>query len=104
MNSSTVEVQAPVATQVKVTSDTLTVGLSDGRTIAVPLAWYPRLVPPTTKERNSSRLIAGGRGIHWPELDEDISVANLLAGNPSGESQRSFKQWLAKRGSKKRGA
>ena len=104
MNSSTFDLHGAIATRVKVTSDTLTVELSDGRTIAVPLAWYPRLAHATSKERNSSRLIGSGRGIHWPELDEDISVANLLMGQPSGESQRSFKQWLAKRSGKKRGA
>ena len=71
--------------------------LADGRTIAAPLAWYPRLAHGSTKERASWRLLGGGRGIHWPALDEDISVANLLAGQPSRESQRSFKKWLAGR-------
>jgi len=102
MGFSTIDVQSAVATNVNVTRDTLTVELSDGRTIAVPLAWYPRLAHATTKERNSTRLVAEGRGIHWPELDEDISVSNLLAGQPSGESQRSFKRWLANRSGKKR--
>ena len=55
------------------------------------------------KERKSWRLIAGGRGIHWPELDEDISVSNLLVGQPSGESQQSFQQWLSKRSRSKVG-
>jgi hypothetical protein len=97
MSSSTVEMDKALATQVKVTNDTLSVELSDGRTIAVPLAWYPRLSYATPKERSAWRLIAGGRGIHWPDLDEDISVANLLLGQPSAESQRSFQQWLTKR-------
>jgi hypothetical protein len=82
---------------VQVSDDTLTVELDDGRTIAVPLAWYPRLMHATTAERGSWRLIAGGRGVHWPEIDEDINVANLLAGQPSAESQASFKKWLASR-------
>ena len=71
--------------------------LADGRTIAAPLAWYPRLAHATAEERASWRLIGGGQGIHWPSLDEDISVANLLAGQPSAESQSSFKKWLASR-------
>ena len=77
-----------------VTEDTLTAELSDGRTISVPLAWYPRLVHATPEERGNWELIGGGQGIHWPALDEDISVENLLAGRKSGESHRSFKQWL----------
>src|SRR5207253_6792219 len=92
MNSSAVEIRTAIATQVKVTNDALTVELADGRMIAVPLAWYPRLAHASTKERNFWQLIAGGRGIHWPGLDEDISVANLLAGQPSGESQQSFRK------------
>lgn len=101
MNSSTVEGLNVLATGAVVSEDTLTVQLSDGRTIAVPLAWYPRLDDATSKERATWRLIANGRGIHWPELDEDISVTNLLLGQPSGESQKSLQQWLAKRSEKK---
>jgi hypothetical protein len=97
MNTLMVEKQTTLARHVKVTSDSLTVDLSDGRTISVPLAWYPRLSHGTVKERNHCRLIGGGEGIHWPNLDEDISVENLLAGARSGESQRSFKQWLERR-------
>jgi hypothetical protein len=74
--------------------------LSDGRAIWVPLAWFPRLTHGTADERNNWRLIAGGRGIHWSDLDEDISVENLLAGKPSAESQTSFKKWLGARSSK----
>jgi hypothetical protein len=80
-----------------VNEDTLSAELADGRTIAVPLAWYPRLIHATSVERDSWRLIADGRGIHWPAVDEDISVANLLAGQPSAESQNSFKKWLTSR-------
>ena len=80
-----------------VTEDTLTVELTDGRTVAVPLAWYPRLLHGTPEERSNWRLIGHGEGIHWPDLDEDVSVENLLLGKPSGESQRSFKRWLAER-------
>jgi hypothetical protein len=92
-----VEVREALAVHLDVTDDTLSVELSDGRTIAVPLAWYPRLAHGTSDERRSWRLIGGGLGIHWPAIDEDISVANLLAGQPSGESQSSFKKWLAGR-------
>src|SRR5271169_3492069 len=87
----------PLATGVEVTDDTLAVELADGRSIAAPLAWYPRLVHATVAERKTWRLIGGGWGIHWPAIDEDISVANLLAGEPSAESQSSFKRWLARR-------
>ncbi len=85
------------AQRVAITDDALTVELTDGRTISVPLEWYPRLVHGTAKERLRWQLIGKGVGIHWPDLDEDISVENLLTGKPSGESQRSFKRWLADR-------
>ncbi len=97
MSSSVVEAREALAVHVEVSDDTLSVELSDGRTVAAPLAWYPRLAHGTADERRSWRLIGGGRGIHWPEIDEDISVANLLAGQPSAESQSSFKKWLAGR-------
>lgn len=82
---------------VTVTDDALTFDLMDGRTIAVPLAWYPRLMHGTPTERSNWRLIGDGEGIHWPDLDEDVSIENILAGKPSGESQRSLRQWLATR-------
>ena len=85
------------AQNVAVTEDTLSVDLSDGRTISVPLAWFPRLLQGTPEERRNWRFIGGGEGIHWPDLDEDVSVANLLTGKPSGESQISFKRWLESR-------
>lgn len=86
-----------VALQVDVTDDALSVGLADGRTVSVPLAWYPRLLHATPTERKNWRLIGKGEGIHWPDLDKDISIENILFGQPSGESQSSFKQWLEKR-------
>jgi hypothetical protein len=97
-----VETREALATRVEVSEDTLTVELADGRTIAAPLAWYPRLAHATVQERDSWRLIGGGQGIHWPAVDEDISVANLLAGQPSAESQSSFKKWLASRAKPRR--
>ncbi|MGB3683927.1 MAG: DUF2442 domain-containing protein [Rubrobacteraceae bacterium] len=97
MSSSTIEMSFARAKDVRVAGDVLTVELSDGRSISAPLAWYPRLMHGTPKERTLWRLIGGGTGIHWPELDEDISVENLLAGRASGESQRSLKRWLERR-------
>ncbi len=73
------------------------VELSDGRTISAPLAWYPRLVHGSREERASWTLIGAGHGIHWPELDEDISIDNLLMGRPSSESRQSFAKWLESR-------
>lgn len=94
MNILAVEIEIPLAQSVTVTTDTLRVDLSDGRTISVPLGWYPRLMHATTEERRKWRLIAQGRGIHWESIDEDISVEGLIAGRASGESQASFKKWL----------
>lgn len=97
MSSSTTEIPVARAEDVRVTGDALAVELSDGRSISAPLAWYPRLLHGTPEERSLWRLIGGGIGIHWPELDEDVSVENLLAGRASGESQRSLKRWLEQR-------
>ena len=85
------------AVNVSVTDDTLSVDLSDGRTISVPINWYSRLAHATQAERNNWRLIAKGIGIHWEEIDEDISVEGLLAGRASGESQKSLGKWLENR-------
>jgi len=103
MNTSTVETRLPTATSAQVSESMLSVELSDGRSISVPVAWYPRLSHGTTGERGNWRLIGNGRGIHWPDLDEDISVENLLMGQPSGESQTSFKRWLDLRANKETG-
>jgi len=87
----------PTVQGVRVTDDTLSVELSDGRTIAVPLGWFPRLAHATRKEQSKWRLIGRGHGVHWPLIDEDVSVEGLLTGRPSGESQESFKRWLTAR-------
>ena len=100
MSTSAVEMEVPFVENVTVSVDTLCVDLSDGRTISVPLSWYPRLLHATVAERKRWRLIGRGLGIHWEGLDEDISVEGLLAGKPSGESQTSFSNWLAKRPSR----
>ncbi len=97
MSISTVEIEVPFVQGITITNDTLSVDLSDGRTISVPLAWFPRLVHANPAERKNWRLIGKGEGIHWEDIDEDISVEGLLAGKPSGESQASFAKWLQKR-------
>jgi hypothetical protein len=94
MSSLVVEVTAQ---DVRITDDCLSADLTDGRTISVPLAWYPRLLHGTPEERSNWRFIGEGVGIHWPDLDEDISVENLLFGKPSGESASSLKRWLEAR-------
>lgn len=85
------------AVSARVTEDTLIVDLADGRSISAPLAWYPRLLHGSPEERRNHRLIGTGEGIHWPELDEDISVEGLIAGSPSGEGRKSFERWLKAR-------
>ncbi len=97
MNTLTTELREATVENVTVTKDTLALELADGRTVTAPLAWYPRLLHGAARERANWRLIGGGEGVHWPDLDEDISVENVLLGHPSGESQRSFKQWLKTR-------
>jgi hypothetical protein len=97
MGISAVEIEVPYAEGITVTEDTLSVGLSDGRTISVPLTWFPRLLYASLEERNTWRLIGKGQGIHWEDIDEDISVEGLLAGKASGEGQESFKKWLNSR-------
>ncbi len=100
MNTSTTELKVPDAVEVSFTKERLCVTLADGRTVSAPLAWYPRLAHGSPRERRNWRFIAKGEGIHWPDLDEDISVENLLAGKPSGESAKSFKRWLDARRTK----
>jgi hypothetical protein len=82
------------AQRIHITEDSLIAELVDGRTIGVPLTWYPRLAHGSLEERSRWRFIGDGEGIHWPDLDEDISVEGLLAGRRSGESQSSLKRWL----------
>src|SRR3989304_1538815 len=87
---------------VSFSEDAMTVSLDDGRTISVPLAWYPRLLAGTPEERMRVELIGDGEGMHWPDLDEDISVEGIVLARPSGESQASLKQWLERRAAKAR--
>jgi hypothetical protein len=93
-------VREATAQRVSVEDDALVVDLADGRTITVPIAWFPRLENGTPAERTNWRLIGNGQGIHWPDLDEDISVESLLAGRRSGETQESLRRWLMGRTSR----
>jgi hypothetical protein len=93
MSSSTVKVNDPVAVDVQVNENILRVSFSDGRVVDVPISWYPRLSHALPQHRKIWELIGGGHGIHWPELDEDISVGNILLGQSSGESAKSFTKW-----------
>jgi hypothetical protein len=94
MNTSTADVRAR---HVAISGETLIVDLSDGRSISIPLAWYPRLLNGSPKERQNWRLVGNNEGINWPDLDEDISVENLVNGKRSGESKESFEKWQKKR-------
>jgi hypothetical protein len=97
MSTSETQLREAAAQGVKIDDDALTVDLSDGRTIAVPLAWFPRLLHGTAAERSNWRLIGAGEGIHWPDLDEDVRIASLLAGRRSSETGESLRRWLASR-------
>jgi hypothetical protein len=97
MSTLLTELREATAHNVSVSDDVLAVDLADGRTITVPLAWFPRLAHGTPAERANWRLIGSGEGIHWPDLDEDISVESLLAGRRSGEVQESLRRWLQAR-------
>jgi hypothetical protein len=94
MTTLVIDGEAGRATAVRLTEDTLVVDLADGRTVSVPLAWYPRLLQGSPAERANHRFIGQGEGIHWPDLDEDVSVENILAGKVSGEGPKSFERWL----------
>jgi hypothetical protein len=86
-----------VAESVHFSDDSMTVHLDDGRALSILLAWYPRLMHAAPQERKRFELIGDGEGIHWPELDEDISVEGLLAGRRSAESDASLARWLEER-------
>ncbi len=87
----------PLALSVCFTGESLTVELADGRSLSVPLAWYPRLAQATEAERTHWLLLGSGYAVEWPNLDEHIGIAGLLAGRRSGESEASFKRWMASR-------
>lgn len=82
---------------VAITDDTLSVDLDDGRTVSVPIGWYPRLAHGSDAERANLQISGAGYGVHWPDLDEDIGVEGLLLGKRSSESAASFERWLHRR-------
>ncbi len=88
----------PVAVNIEVTADKFIVDLADGRSLVVPLAWYPRLLHGLETERRNWQLLGDGYAIEWPDLDEHIGVEGLVAGRRSGESEESFGRWLTSRG------
>src|SRR6266705_1651215 len=102
MTSLAAEKKEPRARSIAVTDEYLTVDLVDGRTIIVPVVWYPRLWHGTPAERNHFEIVGDGAYIHWPNLDEDLTVAGLLTGIPSVEKQETLKRWLKEREQKKR--
>lgn len=104
MSISGTELGQALARSISVSDDALIADLMDGRTISVPIAWFPRLAHGTPTERANWRLIARVEGIHWPDLDEDISVESLLAGRRSGETQQSLRRWLNGRESAREGS
>lgn len=87
----------PIASFVSVTDDKLIVDLADGRSISVPLVWYPRLLHASPAERQNWQLLGDGYAIEWTDIDEHIGIEGLLAGRRSGESQKSFERWLSTR-------
>ena len=97
MSTSSVATETAAAKNVRVTDRELVVELRDGRVVSVPLAWYPRLAEGSPRERRRWELLGPGIGIHWPDLDEDISVDGLLRGLPSGESPASLSEWRSTR-------
>lgn len=97
MNSLSIVEREASASKVEVTEDEIVVSLVDGRKVSAPILWYPRLLHGTNDERNHYELMGGGTGIHWPLLDEDLSVSGILKGNPSFESEKSLQNWLEKR-------
>lgn len=97
MTTSSLATETAAAKHVKVTEHALVVDLRDGRSVSVPIEWYPRLAEGRPSERRRWELIGPGIGIHWPDLDEDISVEGLLLGLASNESPASLQRWRTSR-------
>jgi hypothetical protein len=96
MTTLTLETE-PLAAQVRVTDEKLVVDLVDGRSLIVPLHWYPRLLQASQEEKQNWQLLGDGYAIEWVDLDEHIGIEGLLAGRQSGESHQSFERWLVTR-------
>ena len=96
MNTLVLEVE-PTAVSITVTNEKLIVDLEDGRTLVIPLEWYPRLAHGSSREQQNWQLLGDGYAIEWPDLDEHIGIEGLLAGRRSGESKKSFQRWLSSR-------
>lgn len=97
MESLAIEAREDRVMTVRVEEDRLALDLEDGRTIYAPLAWHPRLAYATQRERLHFKIIGEGRYIHWPDLDEVLSVSSIMAGRRSAESTDALKKWLASR-------
>ena len=97
MSTSAVDFEMPIAIDVSASDAELTVRLEDGRTISVPIHWYPRLAHGTLAERNHYEIDSFGEAIHWPDVDEDLSVKSIVAGWQSRETERSIRRWLEER-------
>ncbi len=97
MSSLGVDIPEARAQSVSLSDEALSVDLVDGRTVIVPLLWFPRLWHGSKEERNNFEIFGDGAYLHWPDLDEDLTVAGLLEGKRSGESATSLKKWLAAR-------
>ena len=98
MSISALEIREARAQSIEVQDDSIVVQLVDGRTIIVPLAWYPRLRYGSPDERQHFQILGDGAYVHWPDLDEDLSIDGMVAGHRSGESAMSLKRWLSSRG------
>ena len=94
MISAQVTIELAKIINVTIDDDTLSVDLEDGRSISVPIGWYPRLTHGTPAERKNFQISGAGYGIYWPDLDEDIGVEGMLLGKKSTESRESFERWL----------
>ena len=102
MTTSVPELDVPAVQSVSIGKHRLIFQLADGRAVIAPLEWFPRLVSGTVRERRNWELIGAGFGVHWPDLDEDISVENMIRGRRSQESPRSFQNWLEQRPKRRR--
>lgn len=97
MATSPLELDVPAVQSVSIGKDHFTFHLADGRSVSAPLDWFPRLRHGSVRERRNWQLTGAAFGVHWPDLDEDISVENMILGRKSGESARSFQAWLERR-------